>query len=137
MTGVPKSPCHGPVPLYGYHSTGTTLLGCTAGGEWWVSEWSFIYIYSHFLSLSSPRSVEKLFSMRPVPGAKNIGDYCPMRYILSLDLGKHDSCSSPVPLEYFQSSTVICLELTRSSKELQHSYLWGIPGVPTTSYQFQ
>ena len=97
----------------------------------------FICIYSHFLSLSSPRSVVKLFSMRPLPGAKNVGDYSPMRYILSLDMGKQDSCSIPVPLEYFQSSTVICLELTRSSKELQHSYLWDIPGVPTTRYQFQ
>ena len=35
----------------------------------------FICIYSHFLSLSTPRSVEKLFSMRPLPGAKNVGDY--------------------------------------------------------------
>lgn len=51
------------------------------------------------------------------------------RSVSSLDLDKQDSCPSPVPLGYFQSSAVN-FGLTRSSKELQHSRLWGFPGAP-------
>ena len=51
------------------------------------------------------------------------------RSVSSLDPGKQDSCPSPVPLGYFQSSAVN-VGLTRSSKELQHSCLWGFPGAP-------
>ena len=77
-------------------------VDCTAGGGCWANAWSFICIYScspllvlqlcllsdqrqhnkcnalesSWNSPFSPWSWEKLFSMKPAPGAKKTGDYC-------------------------------------------------------------
>lgn len=105
------------------------LLGTGLYRSRWVAgEGGVSSAFSAISYHSHPLGLWKLFSMRPVPGAKNIGDYCLMRYILSLTPSRVPvlSCAFGVfPVLYS-----VCLELTRSSKELQHSYLWGIPWGP-------
>ena len=70
----------GPLPPGPRTITSCQEPGCTAEGEWRASERSFISC-SPSLALppepSSPApSAEKLSSMKPVPGAKKVGDRC-------------------------------------------------------------